>query len=342
MHQAGFTDSSHRLLGHRNMQCNGATVSQPVYAVNQFNASVRAYIESYLSSTADAWDYVLMDETSGTVSTQFYGPGAGMCPDNANFHLCIATQEYPNDAAVIQAHQTLFSQLTHSNGGTWKLFFNGITMNNGIATDLGLFKSSNMLGGICEDCVVSLGTYHADRYASVLNAMAEINAMPNGAFIEENIGDWPAGSADQIAVRTTTVAMAWLGYSPGHTIVFPDLEYRSHDLGVWPEYNIVPTQPVESMTSSYAQIQVATRVYAREFQSCYNFGVPMGQCAAIVNGNSSGSVTVSPSWLKLAYGHVIQLSGGDIHSGGRILLNSATFVPAATTIPAGHAVLLAR
>ncbi len=344
MHQAGYTDFAHRLIGHRNFKCASTAILSPVYALDHFNANVRAFIKSYLNTYADSYDYVLMDETSAQVITQFYGTGGGMCPENPPWRLCTTTEEYPTDASVVQAHKLLFASLTHSNGAPMKLFWNGITYVQTGATDLGLIKgSTNMFGGECEDCVDSLGKLRPQEYIGVLNSMAQINAIPNGSFIELNIANDPPGSAIQIEDRNITAAMAWLGYSPGHTIVFPDLEYGSKNLAVWPEYNIVPTSPVESMTLSYADIQVgATRVFRREFRSCYNFGAFIGQCAAIVNGNTTTAVTISPSWLHLTYRHVVQLSGGDIASGGRMLLNSQAFVPATTTLQPGQAILLVR
>ncbi|MBV8636797.1 MAG: hypothetical protein JO322_01815 [Candidatus Eremiobacteraeota bacterium] len=343
LHQSGYSDSAHRLVGHHAFRCKNAIVGEPVYALDQYNPDVRAYIESYLTSYADQYDLYEMDETSGHLLNQFYGTGGGMCQNNPPPHLCSTTQEYPDDASLVQAHGELFSSLTHHNGTPMKLVFNGITMANGEATDLTLFAaSSNVVGGLCEDCVDSHGTLRPDDYVPVLNAMAQINAIPNGSFVELNIGNDPAGSPKQIEERTITAAMAWLGYSPGHTIAFPDLEFSSHDLAVWPEYDIVPSDPVESMSSSYADIQVASRVYRREFRSCYNFGVPIGQCAAIVNGNTTNPITLSASWLQLTYGHVVRISGGDIASGGQVFLNTVPFVPAATTLQPGQGILLVR
>lgn len=341
IHRAGYTDSAHRLIGYRKMACNGVVAPRAVLAVNHFNPAVRAYIESYLRAHADNWDYIFMDETSSTVMTQFYGPGGGMCQDNPNFHLCSTSQEYPNDAAVVQAHDTLFSMLTHSNGAPMKMFFNGI--NYGQATDITMIKGSpNIVGGVCEDCVDSLGNPRPKNYAPVLDTMAKIAAIPNASFVELDVGNAPSGSAAEITARTIAAAMAWLGYLPGHLIAFPDLEYNSKGLAVWPEYDIVPSQPLESMNTSHTDLEVAGNVYAREFASCSNLGTPIGQCAAIVNANATASVTVSPSWLRQTYGHVITLTGGDISSGGKVLLNATPFNPSTTTIAPGGAVLLAR
>ena len=347
MHQPGHTDAAHRLIGHRVLACNGTIASQPVWAVNNANPAVQAYTRSYLRTYADSYDYYLMDETSAHNINQFYGPGAGMCPENPNSmpapDLCPSTEETPTDPALVQAHEAMFSALTHTNGSAMKLFFNGVTFRGGEPTDLDLIaEGTNVYAGMCEDCVVSHGTFRPSTYPSELNAMAAIDAIPNASFIELNVGNAPAGSALQVQERTITAAMAWLGYSPGHTIVFPNLEYSSKGLAIWPEFNVVPANPIESMHTSYADVQVGARVFRREFAACYNFGTPIGQCAAIVNGQTSGSITVNRAWLRQSYGHVLVLAGGDIASGGKISLTAQTFNPPATSIPAGHAVLLVR
>ena len=38
-----------------------------------------------------------------------------------------------------------------------------------------------------------------------------------------------------------------LGYAPGHTVSWSDLETNNNNLAVWPEEGIVPTQPIQSM-----------------------------------------------------------------------------------------------
>ena len=345
LHHSGFSDTTHRLIGHRNLDCHGVKVAQPVYGLDHYNPDVRAFIENYLRTYADSFDYIFLDETSSHIITQLYGPGGGMCADNPPWHLCSTTQEYPDDASLLQGHHLLFSNLTHSNGSLMRLFFNPLTLDQGKATDLDLIATNtNVFGGMCEDCVVSLGKFRPDDYVAVLDAMAQVNAIPGAQFIQLNIGNDPVGSDQLTGERNVMAAMTWLGYSPGHTVAFPDLEYGSNDLAIWPEYSIVPMNPVESMSTSFQDIQVSTspRVYRREFRTCYNFGVPIGQCAAIVNGGGSQSITVSASWLQLNYGHVIQFSGGDIPSGGTVLLNSTPFVPSQTTIAPGHGILLAR
>ena len=72
----------------------------------------------------------------------------------------------------------------------------------------------------------------------------------------------------------------------------------------------------------------------------YDQGVGFGPCAAIVN-DTSGVVSVSPTWLTHSYTHQITMVGGDVQSGGSINTAGAPFVPFVTEVPVHDAMLLA-
>ncbi len=335
VHLSGYSDFAHRVQGTDTQSCGGASISIPVYVAYQGNPAVQAFYESYLQQNADAWGYYLMDDTSWTLLDQMYGPSGGMCPGNTN-NWCTTTQELPNDAAVVAEHGALANALTHVNGSPMKFFTNGLDTTP--SEEAG--ASPNFVGGLCENCVVDEGSLRTSMYATVLTQEALATAA-GLAFVQINDGDSASGSSAQIAQRLVTIAVAWLGYSEGHTVVDENLEDTTTNLPIWPEEMLYPTQPVESMVSSANDIAVTSNVWRREFAACYLNEVSIGPCAAIVNGNSS-SVTVASSWLQQTYGHVIGLSGGDAFSGGSVLLQSSTFTPNVTTIGAGEAVLLGR
>lgn len=336
VHLSGYSDAAHRVQGAYSQSCGGQTITVPVYVADQANPAVQAFYQSYLREYADSWSYYLMDDTSWSLIDQMYGPGGGFCPGGVN-NWCTTTQELPNDAAVVAEHGDLASALAHSNGSPMKFFTNGIDQTPSQEAS----ASGNFAGGLCENCVVDEGALRTSMYASVLTIEALADATPGMAFVQFNDGNSPAGSSAQIAQRTVTIAVAWLGYSEGHTVVDENLEDGSVDLPIWPEELLYPTQPVQSMVSSANDIAVSSNVWRREFSQCYDNGVAIGPCAAILNGNSS-AVTVSSSWLSQTYGHVITLSGGDQFSGGAVSLSATPFTPNQTTIGAGEAVLLAH
>lgn len=248
----------------------------------------------------------------------------------------------PTDSSVLQAHSFFANAMNHVNGSPMKFFFNSMTFTNGRADDLGLLQaSSHFVGGVCEDCIVNGGALRPSMYETALNAMAQINAVPGARFVELNTSPAAPGSAANIEQRAISNAIAWLGYSQGHTIVFKDLEDANDGLAVWPEDGIVPTLALQSMSRSAADISVAPGVWRREFRACYNQGVAIGPCAAIVN-STSRAVTVRSTWLRQAYYHVVTFRGGDVASGGQLLLTSTPFRVNSTYVPAAQGMMIAR
>jgi len=340
VHEAGYSDKAHRVYGSYSETCNGASVTIPVYALNSYSSGYQTYYRNLLQANADSWDYYFMDDTSGQVLSQLYGPGGGFCHNNPPDDWCETSEEYPTDASVAAAHGAFTSALNHKNGEPMQFFYNGVTFANNQMSYINVLQSSShFVGAVCEDCVVSSGTFRPTMYTEVLNAMAQVNATPAGAFVELNNGESASGSVAQIEQRLVTAAMFWLGYSYGHSVVFPNLEANTTNLAVWPEYNIVVSDPIESMTTGAANIQVAPGVYRREFAECFNAGVAIGQCAAIVNSSGS-TVTISSSWLRDSYAHEIYVTGGDILSGGKIVMDS--FTENRTTLAPSMGILIAK
>jgi hypothetical protein len=341
VHQSGYRDADHRVHGEYTMSCNGESVTMPVDVLNDSNADVQAFFRDYLRDNGNDWNYYFMDDTSGEELTQFYGPGGGFCPNEPD-HYCTTTEELPTNQSIVGEHEDFVNAMTHTNGSAMSFFYNGLTFSDETPSDLDVLESSkNFVGVVCEGCVVSGGTFNARMYPEVLNAMAQIDKISGAAFVELSLGASGSGSAAQIAQRVVTTAVAWLGYSAGHTIVFPDLEDNTTYLAAWPEENIVPADPVESMSTSSVNIEVTDGVFRREFASCTNAGTAIGPCAAFVNSTGS-AVKVLSSWLHETYGHVIEPYGGDVTHGGEVLLTSEKFTPNETTIPADQALLISR
>jgi len=334
VHETGYHNAGERIRGTYQMDCYGRSITIPVYAINNLSSGVQAYYRSYFASTVAGWSHFFMDDTSATVLSQFYGPGGGFCL-NERDHYCTSTEEMRNNAAVVSEHRALADALPISG------FYNGLDFTGGEPNDLNVLDSSDhFIGVICEDCVVNSGAYRPNMYPAVLNAMAQIDRT-KGAFVELNHGESPVNGTAQIAQRNITTAMAWLGYSEGHTIVYPDLEANTDRLAIYPENSIYPSDPIETMTSGAANIEVESGVYRREFRACYNNRVAIGPCAAIVNGTGR-DIVVSSRWLHQGYGHVVDLIGGDIPGGGRVSLTSARFSANRTYIAPYQGMMIVR
>ena len=342
VHESGYSDSAHRVAGTYTQNCSGTTEKTPVYLLDDANPAVVSFFKSYLQSVADNWDVYFMDDTSARVLTQAYGPGGGFCSNNPPDNYCTTTEEYPTDASVAAAHDTFANSMSHVNGSPMQFIINGVSFSGTTVENLNILTgSSSFIGAVCEECIVDAGVLQPQMYAKVLDAMAQIDAISGASFVELSTGYSAPGSAVQVHQRVAATAIAWLGYSPGHTIVFPNLEDNTTNLAVWPEDAIVPTQPLESMTSQASDIAVEPGVYVREFAQCYNAGVAIGQCAAVVNSTSS-AVTIQASWLKQKYTHLVAITGGDIPSGGKISLTSDFFVAGITSVQPSLGTLLLK
>jgi hypothetical protein len=332
VHESGYTDSAHRVMGTYQQYCKGAKIPIPTYEANIANPAVGAFFANYLRTNASAWNYYFMDDAGATLVDQMYGPTGGMCRHSIPNGWCRTTQEIPNDAALLQDQAQFLAMLRRADGTPMQFFVNG--------NPTLLQTSEQYLGAVCENCIVDLGSFRPASYARILTTIVNVERMGR-KYVILNTGDAPAGSNTQIEQRLVTTAIAWLGYREGQTIVWPNLEYNTNNLAVWPEDEIVPTEPLESASSSSNDIAVAPNVWRRDFTECYEAGKTIGPCAALLNANSN-PVAVQPSWLKIAFKHVIQLQGGDILSNGSLVLSSTPLVPNETSIPAGGALLLDR
>ncbi len=65
LHQAGYTDSAHRI----DPNCPGGGVG---YLINQLNTAADSWFRTYAQNNYNAWDGLMMDDTSGGMSQQFY------------------------------------------------------------------------------------------------------------------------------------------------------------------------------------------------------------------------------------------------------------------------------
>jgi hypothetical protein len=93
-------------------------------------------------------------------------------------------------------------------------------------------------------------------------------------------------SGDTHPLRLYFAGSWWLTYDPTYSVAFANFA-SIHDLFVFPEYDIVPTRPLQSPSSNVTELKSASGVYVREFAQCYQRTVPIGACAAFVNPTGS-------------------------------------------------------
>ncbi len=311
------------------------------YLINQANASVQSFFQSYARTNYNADDGLMMDDQSSNLDSQLWYSTCG----------CGASAETASNAALVSAHEAMSAAMTHTSGQPFTQIDNTLPPNPFLPQGLDMLsRTADVNGLIGEGEPESDGTLDP-YYSTLLDQIAYVADETNSFVVPLSYA--PAGASYQSQTRRVQEATMLLGYSPGHLVDWADLETGSSDLAVWPEEGIYPTEPVQSMgspggsgclagsgqvcsTGGHNDLQVAPGVYRREFGACYAQNAAFGACATIVNTTSS-PVTIESSWLTRSYAHQVAFTGGDVQSGGAITLNE----PATTTVPADDAALLA-
>jgi hypothetical protein len=332
LHQPGYTDSAHRLS---TSAYGGGNI------LNQSNPAVASWFQNYVRTNYNSYDALMMDDTSGSLSNLTWGSGSS------------TSREITSDTQLQAAHAQMAAAMTHTNGQPFLQIDNGLSPNNNLSTPFPMLNDTTGLKGVLtEGSPIANGTL-ISYYSTLLDEMAYVNQTANNFVVLLSYD--PSGSPQARRVQAASVL---LGYSPGHTVSWSDLETNSSNLAVWPEEGIVPTNPIQTMTTpsgtdcltghgvicstgGHTTIQVAPHIYRREFAACYNRSAPIGRCAAIVNTTNSPA-TVRSTWLTQAYAHQITMTDGDVQSGGTINLTGSTYTPNSTTVPPNDAVLLSR
>ncbi|MHB8690634.1 MAG: hypothetical protein ACYDHH_05255 [Solirubrobacteraceae bacterium] len=330
LHQPGYSDFQHRL---RVSDYGGGSF------LNQSDPAVISWFQNYVRVGYNAYDALMVDDTAAALNEQLYGSGADL------------SQELSSNAQLVSAHEQLAAALTHIDGSPYVQIDNGINPNPYVQAPFALLDHPGTMNGLIAEGYPMNNGRLGSYYSSLLDDMAYVDHTANDFMVLLSYD--PSGSLRARRVQAATVL---LGYSPGHTVSWSDLEQNSPNLAVWPEEGIVGTDAVQTMgqpggdgclkgqgvicaAGGHNDLQVAAGVYRREFATCYNLGAAIGPCAAIMN-TTGAPVTVKPSWLTLGYHHELTLLGGDVQSGGSVDPSGAPFSAGSTAVPAGDALLL--
>ncbi len=326
---------------------SGARVQTASYGggflINQNNAGVQSFFQSYVRSHYDSADGLMMDDQSSGLSIQLYYSTCG----------CSQTSELASSAALRSSHEAMSAAMTHSSGQPFVQIDNTLPANPYLPQGLDMLDTSGVHGLLKEGSPEYNGKLDP-FYSTLLDEIAYVADNTHSFVVPLSYGQ--AGASYQAQSRRVQEATMLLGYSPGHLVDWADLEQGSNNLGVWPEAGIYPTRPLESMgapggsgclvgtgdvctSGGHNDLQVAPGVYRREFAACYDRGASIGPCATIVN-TTALPVPIVGSWLSGSYAHQMTFNGGDVQSGGTIDHAGAPFTPDTTTIGAQDAALL--
>lgn len=308
LHQRPYTDVTHRLR----VNLNGKIA----YVMNESNAAVQSYWQSYIRANYGSFDGLMLDDMSSSIQELVYQTQA------------TSVTELTTDAQVLAMRQAFAAKMTHSNATPYYIIENGVSANPYNPEGLARIGTPANVHGLISEGVPVAYSVITSWYPNLLDLMTKINATPGFIVLLSY------GTVLRTSDRYVHTATIWLGFSPGHEVSWEDLEGAPH-LNVFPESTIYPTSPVQSMTTGNTNLLVQTKVWRREFRACYLRGALWGHCAALVNTNSVAEA-IRSTWLTQAYTNQITVAGGDVQ-------NSTATVSLGTkpaSIPANSAVLL--
>lgn len=143
---------------------------------------------------------------------------------------------------------------------------------------------------------------------------------------------WPQSTqtSDAHHERLFFLGSWWLTYDPTYSVAFP--QFASHSgLFVFPEYAIVPLDPIQTAASHVAELRTSGGVYVREFARCYQTGTAIGPCAAFVNPSTTALARPARA---AAYKNAVVLDANNAYDGGQVhwSANSATTIAAKSAL----------
>jgi hypothetical protein len=255
--------------------------------------------------------------------------------DNVDWDLRSAWWHY-NSSGVEIATNTAYDIAMEGLLGysTLPTIFNGLHDNAGglpVSGDTVFLPYSS--GGLSENCMQdALGPLHDSAWLFSENTMLYTTQQHKWAICE---GQSTTGSTDNRRDRTYFLASWWLTYDPNYSVAFPAFA-STGSVFVFPEYQIVPTLPLQSGTTNVSSLITSTGAYARQFSACYIANVSIGGCAAVVNPSST--ITVAMPSLSSSYHHILVLDTNNTYYHG--LIGWTTTMPAA--LSPEQAVILAN
>lgn len=191
----------------------------------------------------------------------------------------------------------------------------------GDADDVALETAPNVIGHMIEECVVGAdGRVNLTQGNPTETWGADLNKM----LSTTNQGryavcmNYSVYGGNLQGDRMYAMASWWLTYDPNYSVMFPDFSTSDSAGGyssqLFAEYSIVPTQPIQNPGSDVTNLRTSTGAYLREFAACYQNGNLIGHCAAVVNPNASGSVSM-PSFTQ-SYSRSMTLDDHSSYNGG--------------------------
>jgi hypothetical protein len=157
--------------------------------------------------------------------------------------------------------------------------------NNGVGTtayDLGWARSSNVIGAMAEGA-----------WRQVSDPLRWINEA-NAILMYHRLGKFVVEYSSDESSLMFQIASHWIVYDPRYSIEdLAEVNPVGHAAGLrdttFPEETIVPTRPRVPTPgdNNVTRFETAPGLFVREYAACYEDGVAIGYCAAVVNATGS-------------------------------------------------------
>jgi hypothetical protein len=295
---------------HKRIHANFAGLVQNALNVAQPDVVARYAALTRSIAASAPYDFVEADDVHWDLTGEFFGFNAAgteaQTTTDAGFDGAVdALLDASAIPVLVSGYSTTDGHLNDVSGNTAFLGHSAGGINN-------------------EGCLVSTQPKDQTHWAFDENTLL---AMTNAGKYAVCWGRSPV-AGDARAQRLMFVASWWLTYDPHYSVAFANFGSASN-LFVFPEYDLVPAQPLRTAPSSVNELISAGAAYVREFAACYERGTLIGACATIVNPTAQSTTSYTQS---------LALDANNLFDGGRIAWMNG--VPAA--IPANGAAILLR
>src|SRR5579862_7598168 len=260
----------------------------------QARQAVATWMNGYLAKSPRL-DFFFADDSGSTLR----GPD-GSAESGMFYGFNAVGTEIATDAAWIAAENALFAAAPR------RLLLNG---GDGFGPAYGgvFLRNANVAGANHEGCFNASSGLQSDAHGLwTRQANGLLADLPFGRFSFCMMNGNPTGDA-----RLYTLASWWLTYDPRYSVAAP-IAPAADGTTIFPEFEIVPQQPRQTARGSITALARGS-VYVREFGACFQSGVSIGRCAAIVNPSLRA---VSIPTLGASYSRMLALSGGGVLAGG--------------------------
>lgn len=257
--------------------------------------AVATWMNGYLKKSPSL-NYFFADDSGSTLR----GPD-GTAASGMFYGFNAPATEITTDAAWIAAENAMLGaaprRLLINGGDLYAPAYNGVFL-----------KNPNVAGANHEGCFnTGAGAVSDDGSRWQKQANGLLADLPFKKYSLCMMNGSPAA-----APRLYALASWWLTYDPQYSVAAPIVPAADGN-AVFAEFDIVPSRPKRTAGADIGAL-AKNGVYIREFGACYQDGVAIGGCAAIVNPSGSARRVTG---LSATYTRSLRLDDKSAASGGR-------------------------